>query len=247
YFSLRFFDPITERLATYGAAKVFIEGDAVILAVNEYSNAPNEWFSVSRACGMAKEVIDIVTSKNADSKQTDLPTLEIGIGISYLDERPLFLFDENRPIMISAAIGDADRLASCSWRLREDHDSGNFNVDAYLLDESDGAKGEKGQKVLLYNVNGIVIDDAAFEKLQTEVHFRKLKAKSGAVEESFFVGQYPDVGGKQRNIVVRQGRVGHWKDDAVVPGARTSQLFYEVLPNTKFANRIVELVSKKGA
>jgi len=138
-------------------------------------------------------------------------------------------------------------LASCSWRLREDHDSGNFNVDAYLLDESDGAKGEKGQKVLLYNVNGIVIDDAAFEKLQTEVHFRKLKAKSGAVEESFFVGQYPDVGGKQRNIVVRQGRVGHWKDDAVVPGARTSQLFYEVLPNTKFANRIVELVSKKGA
>ena len=247
YFSLRFFDPITERLATYGAVKVFIEGDAVILAVNEYSNAPNEWFSVSRACGMAKEVIDIVTSKNADSKQTDLPTLEIGIGISYLDERPLFLFDENRPIMISAAIGDADRLASCSWRLREDHDSGNFNVDAYLLDQSDGAKGEKGQKVLLYNVNGIVIDDAAFEKLQTEVHFRKLKAKSGAVEESFFVGQYPDVGGKQRNIVVRQGRVGHWKDDAVVPGARTSQFFYEVLPNTKFANRIVELVSKKGA
>ena len=54
---------------------------------------------------MAKEVIDIVTSKNADSKQTDLPTLVIGIGISYLDERPLFLFDENRPIMISAAIG----------------------------------------------------------------------------------------------------------------------------------------------
>ena len=116
---------------------------------------------------MAKEVIDIVTSKNADSKQTDLPTLEIGIGISYLDDRPLFLFDENRPILISAAIGDADRLASCSWRLREDHDSGNFNVDAYLLDDNDGFKGEKGQKILRYNVNGIVIDDAGFEKFQS--------------------------------------------------------------------------------
>lgn len=246
YFSLRFFDPITERLATYGAVKVFIEGDAVILGVYEYINAPNEWFSVSRACGMAKELIDIVTSKNSDSKQTSLPTLEIGIGISYLNDRPLFLFDENRPIMISSAIGDADRLASCSWRLREEHDSGNFNVDAYLLDETDGAKGEKGQKVLLYNVNGIVIDDAAFEKLKSEVHFRKLNAKSGDVEERFYVGQYPDVAGKQRDIVVRKGRVGYWKDDAVVAGARTSQVFYEVLPNTRFANRIVELVSKKG-
>ena len=247
YFSLRFFNPITERLAAYGAVKVFIEGDAVILGVYEYNNAPDEWFSVSRACGMAKEVIDIVTSKNADSKQTDLPTLEIGIGICYQNDRPLFLFDDDRPIMISSAIGNADRMASCSWRLREDHDAGNFNVDAYLLDASDRLKGEKGQKVLRYNVNGIVIDDAAFEKLQTEVHFRDLKAKSGVVEESFYVGQYPDVAGKQRDIVVRQGRVGRWKDDGVVAGARTSQFFYEVLPNSKFASRIVELVSKKGS
>lgn len=52
-------------------------------------------------------------------------------------------------------------------RLREDHDSGNFNVDAYLLDDNDGFKGEKGQKILRYNVNGIVIDDAGFEKLQS--------------------------------------------------------------------------------
>ena len=246
YFSLRFFDPITERLAAYGAVKVFIEGDAVILGVYEYNNAPDEWFSVSRACGMAKEMIDIVTSKNADSKQTDLPSLEIGIGICYLNERPLFLFDDNRPIMISSAIGKADRFSSCSWRLREDYDSGNFNVDAYLLDDNDGVKGDKGQTVLRYNVNGIVIDDAAFEKLQSEVHFRNLKAKSGVVEESFYVGQYPDVAGKQRDIVVRQGRVGLWKGAAVVTGARTSQFFYEVLPNSKFANRIVELVNKKG-
>ena len=103
YFSLRFFNPITERLAAYGAVKVFIEGDAVILGVYEYNNAPDEWFSVSRACGMAKEMIDIITSKNANSKQTGLPTLEIGVGICYSVVRPLFLFDDNRPIMISSA------------------------------------------------------------------------------------------------------------------------------------------------
>ncbi|MDA0273562.1 MAG: hypothetical protein O3C68_09965, partial [Proteobacteria bacterium] len=99
-------------------------------------------------------------------------------------------------------------MSSCSWKLRKDFDPGNFNVGAYLLDESDGDDGEKGQKVLRYNVNGIVIDDAAFEKLQTEVHFRKLKAKSGLFEENFYVGQYPDVAGKQRDLVVREGRIG---------------------------------------
>lgn len=246
YFSLRFFNPITERLAAYGAVKVFIEGDAVILGVYEYNNAPDEWFSVSRACGMAKEMIDIVTSKNTNSKQTGLPSLEIGIGICYSNDRPLFLLDDNRPIMISSAIGDADRMSFCSWKLREDHDSGNFNVGAYLLDDSEGVKADKGQKLLRYNVNGIVIDDAAFEKLQTEVHFRRLKAKSGLVEENFYVGQYPDVAGKLRDMVVREGRVGRYKGDAVVAGARTSQFFYEVLPNSKFANQIIELANKKG-
>lgn len=246
YFSLRFFNPITERLKTYGAVKVFIEGDAVILGVYEYQNAPDQWFSVSRACGIAKEILDIVTSKNAHSKQTGLPLLEIGIGICYRDDKPLFLFDENRPIMISSAIGDADRMSSCSWQLREQYDSGNFNVGVFLLDDGDSQKGEKGQHQVRYNVNGIVIDDAAFKKLQTEVHFRRLKAKSGGDEEVFFVGQYPDVMGKQRDLVVREGQVGSWQAGSA-HDSDNNQHYYEVLPNTKFANQIAGLTRKKGA
>jgi len=44
---------------------------------------------------MAKEMIDIVTSKNANSKQMGLPSLEIGIGICYLNDGPLFLLDDS--------------------------------------------------------------------------------------------------------------------------------------------------------
>ena len=47
-------------------------------------------------------------------------------------------------------------------------------------------------------------------------------------------------------MVVREGRVGRWKGEAVVAGARTSQFFYEVLPNSKFASQIVELATKKS-
>jgi hypothetical protein len=247
YFSLRFFNPINEHLATYGAVKVFIEGDAVILGVYEFGNAPDEWFSVSRACGIAKEILDIVTSKNANSKQTGLPTLEVGIGICYSDDRPLFLFDDNRPIMISSAIGDADRMSSCSWKLRGKYESGNFNVAALQIADGDQQKGEKGQELIRYNVNGLVLDQPAFEKLQTEVHFRRMKAKSGETEETFYVGQYPDVLGKQRDLVVRQGQVGIWTGSAVDMTTDTGQVYYEVLPNSKFAHQIVDLARKKSS
>ena len=94
YFSLRFFDPINQLLARYGAAKIFIEGDAVILSIYEHKDAPDQWYSVSRACGIAKEILEIVSSKNTHSKQTGLPALEIGIGICYSGDRPSFLFDD---------------------------------------------------------------------------------------------------------------------------------------------------------
>lgn len=165
YFSLCFFGPINERLVTYGAVKVFIEGDAVILGFYEYEGHSAEWYSVARACGMAKKMTDIVTLKNTDSRKTGLPTLEIGKGICYAGERPLFLFDEDHPIMISSAIGDADRISSCSWKLRGSFEAGNFNVEVLGIDEGDRQRGEKGQGYLRYNVNGILLDDAAFTKL----------------------------------------------------------------------------------
>ncbi len=247
YFSLRFFNPINERLATYGSVKVFIEGDAVILGHYEYDNAPEEWFSVSRACGIAKEMLDIVASKNAHSRQEGLPLLEIGIGICYSDERPLFLFDENRPIMISSAIGDADRMSGCSWKLRGSYDPGNFNIGVMQIAEGERQKGEKGQELIRYNVNGIVIDDAAMAKLSKEVHFKTLKARSGDHSETFHVGQYPDVQGKLRDIVVHEGRVGTWSETAIDRETDTGLKFYEVLPNSKFSAQIVELARKKAS
>ena len=240
------FNPISERLAAYGAVKVFIEGDAVILGTYEYANAPDEWFSVSRACGIAKEMLDIVASKNAHSRQTGLPLLEIGIGICYSDDKPLFLFDEDHPIMISSAIGNADRMSSCSWRLRGNFEPGDFHVGVFVMADDDKDKGEKGQALVRYNVNGIVIDDAAFVKLEKEVHFKRLKANSGGVEETFYVGQYPDVQGKQRDLVVRQGRVGRLKGDVIEIDPDSDQIYFEVLSNTRFANQIVDLAKKKS-
>jgi hypothetical protein len=244
YFSLRFFGPITERLSIYGAVKVFIEGDAVILGFYEYDDNPANWYSVAWSCGMAKEMIDIVNLQNAENTKAGLPTLEIGIGICYLKDRPVFLYDENRPIMISSAIGDADRMSSCSWKLRDSFEADQFNVEVLEIAETDQQRGEKGQDHIRYNVNGILLDDAAFNKLKTEIAFDKLKLKVGENSESFLVGKFPDVGGKLRDLIIREGSIGTWDGKDVHRGDVLGGKFYEVLPNSKFAAKVLEARSK---
>jgi hypothetical protein len=69
--------------------------------------------------------------------------------------------------MISGAIGDADRMPGCSWALRESMQKGLFNI--YVLRIVDGTC-EKGQQLIRYNVNCILLDDASFLKQETKSH-----------------------------------------------------------------------------
>src|SRR5207244_2218077 len=58
YFSLNFYDPVNKLLGKYSAQKVFLEGDAIILAILEREGEPG--LGVSRACVLAREIIEIV-------------------------------------------------------------------------------------------------------------------------------------------------------------------------------------------
>ena len=57
YFSLNFYDPINKLLPKYGARKVFIEGDAIILAMFEREGEPA--VGVAQTCVLAKEIIEV--------------------------------------------------------------------------------------------------------------------------------------------------------------------------------------------
>ena len=263
YFSLRFFDPINQLLARYGAAKIFIEGDAVILSIYEYNDAPDQWYSVSRACGIAKEILEIVSSKNTHSKQTGLPALEIGIGICYSGDRPSFLFDDERAIMISPAIGIADRMSSCSWHLRDALNDSAFNVEVLLVDETLDEQsldlvglpnliqpGEKGRKHVNYNVNGVLLDSTAFRKLMSEISLKKVRVKVAERSEVMFVGRFPDTLGKGRDLVIREGQVRRWNQGRVTEIEPIDddpvECFYEILSNSKLASRVLEASRQRG-
>ena len=237
YFSLRFFSPINEVLETYGANKVFIEGDAVILSFLEHEHDPQHWHSVAHACGMAKAMLSVVYANNKYSKQMGLPPLELGIGICYGDYAPRFLYDVDQPIMISSAIGDADRMSSCSWKLRAAIKDHPFNVEVFGFDDDDKAKGEKGQEQIRYNVNGILLDNVGFEKLKNEIEMTRLTGQVEGKTAVFYFGEYPDTEGKKRNLVIREGQVGLWKDDGIHP--HTIDLkFYEVVTNPQITASI---------
>ena len=245
YFSLRFFDPINTFLSTFGANKVFIEGDAIILSFLEYEHTPQQWFSVARACGMAREMITIVAGNNRHSTQMGLPVLELGIGICYSASAPRFLYDDGKPIMISGAIGLADRLSSCSWNLRQQMQAGLFNIDVFRYAEGEKGKGEKGQHYVRYNVNGILIDNEAFAKLQSEVSFTRLRLKLNGKECVFFAGQYPDCQGKKHELVIREGDVGLWKNERIEDNPDGNEKYYEVVVNRKVTTLVLDVKNRE--
>ncbi|MDP1932251.1 MAG: hypothetical protein Q8L60_12420 [Gammaproteobacteria bacterium] len=238
YFSLRFFSPINKLLPIYGANKVFIEGDAVILSFLEHEKSPQQWFAVARACGLAKAMLNIVHANNRHSEQMGLPKLELGIGLCYADNPPLYLYDEDKPIMISGAIGKADRLSSCTWKLRKLIQPGLFNVEVFALADGELGRGEKGQNTIRYNVNGILMDAIGFEKLQKEIILKRITAKINGETIVLHTGKYPDLTGRMHDVVIREGQVGLWKDDAPVQGGASDERFYEVVTNRKLISQV---------
>src|SRR2546422_559718 len=79
YFSLNFYDPVNKLLAKYGASKVFLEGDAIILALLEREGEAG--LAVSRAGGLGGGVLANERGDNQMLGRAGLPAPELGIGI----------------------------------------------------------------------------------------------------------------------------------------------------------------------
>src|SRR5260370_39739994 len=112
YFSMNFYDPVNKLLGKYGAKKVFLEGDAIILAILEREGEPG--LAVSRACVLAREIIEIVRGYNELMQRSGMPGLELGVGITLQESAPLYLMDGEHQIMISESLNESNRLSSCN-------------------------------------------------------------------------------------------------------------------------------------
>ncbi|MGH7252706.1 MAG: hypothetical protein ACREIE_02785, partial [Nitrospiraceae bacterium] len=247
HFSLNLFDPIHALLETYGASKVFIEGDAVILSLFEYQETQEHRLCVARACGLAKRLLSLLHAQNSLCRKGGLPELELGIGLVFGEEAPAFLYDGDAPIMISSAIGKADRLSSCSWLLRKQRSQRNnasTNVEVYELPDGDPLRGEKGETHLRYNVNGIELDPAGFVKLQSEITLQRLELPVPGSDNPAILhtGRYPDLKGAMQRLVIREGTMRLLDLQDPHFGKPTTTSFYEVVTDEVLLNRVDESI-----
>jgi hypothetical protein len=252
YFSLNFYDPVNKLLAKYGATKVFLEGDAIIVTLLERSG--EAMLSVGRTCVLAWEIVNLLREYNELLQTSGLPGLEVGLGIAYQDSPPLYLMDGEHRIMISDAINDSDRLSSCNKQVRKKiaPDAGIFQVFSVVVgggtDQNDDASSDPAMQTqtqteemrLNYNVGGICLSESAFNKLQQEISLTTWAANgveagfSGLwLDEQceFFVGTVPIANGAFRKIVIRKNRIAQVDVRDLSILRWTDRYYYEVCAN----------------
>lgn len=231
YFSLNFFDPISAVLSEYDAAKVFIEGDAIILSIFESENTPQECYSVARACGLAIRILQIVQRYNVKNKENNLPILELGIGICASSGPPAYLFDGDSKIMISPAINLADRLSSCDKKLRKYFKNKNplFNLFVFKNAAEEETEDTADDFSLRYNVNGIELSVDGFNKLAKEINLKTVNYAAGKDENvKLYTGKVPTANGNYQNLAIREAAIYEVKPKTMDVTGETSGKYYEV-------------------
>jgi class 3 adenylate cyclase len=211
FFSLNFYDPVNKLLSKYTATKVFIEGDAIILAIMGREGETS--LAVSRASVLAREMVEIVRGYNELLARSGLPSIELGLGISYVQSAPLFLMDGEQRIMISDAINESDRLSSCNKRARQvmEKMASPFRVYAFQTVSDADAAGSAEDFAIAYNLGGVRINQSAFGKLKQEISLEpcqmKLPSLWGSEPYRLFRGLVPIGNDIFRKIVVRESKV----------------------------------------
>jgi len=250
YFSLNFYDPVNKLLEKYGAQKVFLEGDAIILAILEREGEPG--LAVSRMCVLAREIIEIVRGYNELMQRSAMPGLELGVGITLQESAPLYLMDGEHQIMISEALNESDRMSSCNKRARKimEPQAGPFHVYAFQAEELD-ADGNPEDVILSFNLGGIRLNEAAFRQLQQEITLEPLKvrlppqlASSDKGEYQLFSATVPVDHDIFRKIVVRASRIPRIEPADFSVTGWTERSYYEVCSDPAI---YAALEKRKGA
>jgi class 3 adenylate cyclase len=249
HFSMNFFGPITKLLERFGAQKVFVEGDALILAVLEIGGVGTQSMTVANACGLARKILSVMEAQNSQNRTYELPKLELGLGIAFCADAPAYLYDERRKIMISPAINQADRLSSCSGELRRDTSWRRSRRHRVEVMHNGGSESGKVGGLLRYNVNGIDLDPPAFMKLKAEMvlHKVQLHSRSGEAHQ-YHVGRFMDRLGGSHWLVIREAKLKHWEQGRLVDSQdHEGVAFYEVITDADLVGRVKEKLSGKGA
>ena len=247
HFSMNLHEPVKRMLERFGAAKVFIEGDAIILAIYETESTRATRRAVARACVLAREILAVTAAYNNRAKTADLPPLELGVGVAFQDSAPSLWEDADSKIMISRALNLSDRLSGCAKMAKRLFQTNPSPFNVFLLQTlmDDAADDESEELLVRYNLNGIVLNEEGFEKLSAEISLSPMGGNFplpwGKERVQLYFGEVP-LGESLEPIVVRKGFVRQLLPGGKI-GAQGTRAYYEVCTDAK----LLDLARKKFA
>ena len=251
HFSLNLHEPVKKLLDRYGAKKVFIEGDAVILAIFETESTRTYARCVAKACILARQILAVCNSYNDRAAASNLPALELGVGVAYQGSAPTYWTDGDSRIMISKALNLSDRLSGCAKlakRILADQKS-LFSVYQFLT-AMEGASAEELDEFLVrFNMNGIELNEEGFEKLSEEISLESIETKLdmpwGKTTVTLYYGEVP-LGESVELIVLRKGLARELLPDGKV-GVASTHAYYEVCTSQKLFDLVAALIRTQAA
>jgi hypothetical protein len=201
---------------------------------------------------MAREMISIVRAYNERSQRDGLPTLELGIGISFQDSAPLYLMDGSSRIMISKALNESDRLSGCNKGARRFITPGEnlFNVYSFKTVEDEDTGGNPDEFLMRYNVGGIHLSEPGFRAMQHEITFDTLDVPLptlwGEEKVRLFSGLVPLGGGLFHLVVLREARIARIDASDFSFNSWTDRRYYEVCTSQRIYDLIEAQTKTRG-
>jgi hypothetical protein len=182
---------------------------------------------------------------NIENDRLGLPPIELGLGVAYADEAPIYLYDHECKLTVSPAISVAQQLSACQLLLRETcplpGDSGLLVAAPVHGTENNDRNGT----LVRCNVNGIELDAAAFAQLNAEIPLRRLKMRDKGRQRPvmLFAGVCADLRGESHWLVVREQSVKLWIGKQLLETDKEGRHFFEVVSDKRFIERIRERLS----
>jgi hypothetical protein len=251
HFSLNLHEPVKKLLDRYSAKKVFIEGDAIILAIFETESTVTYARPVAKACILSRQILAVCNSYNERASASDLPALELGLGVAFQGSAPTYWTDGDSRIMISKALNLSDRLSGCAKLAKRmlAGQKSHFSVFQFL-NTMEGASAEELDEFLVrYNHNGIELNEEGFQKLSEEISLDSIETKLdmpwGKQNVTLHYGEVP-LGESVELLVLRKAFARQLLPDGKIGGA-TTHPYYEVCTSPALYDLVAALIRTQQA
>ena len=251
HFSLNLHEPVKKLLDRFDAKKVFIEGDAIILAIFETESSAAYARPVAKACILSRQILAVCNSYNERASSSDFPALELGLGVAFQGDAPTYWVDGDSRIMISKALNLSDRLSGCAKLAKRmlAKQKSHFSVFQFL-NTMEGASAEELDEFLVrYNMNGIELNEEGFKKLSEEISLDTIETKLdlpwGKQNVTLFYGEVP-LGESVELLVLRKAFARQLLPDGKV-GRATEHCYYEVCTSPALYDLVAALIRTNQA